>query len=277
MTCVIHILFNRYNLYMSYSCFIPVITQYCENWRNQPGGPSILEIGVDRGQTAVPLIYELVRANLDFRYDMIDIAPHESLLTTLQNINRPRYKSQEINFINLNSVDALKPMKEGSLCRNNGQRFGDYSVVLIDGDHNYRTVIWELEWIMGLVSSSTMIIVDDYATRHADVDYYYDDKPEYAHFKTTPKDFLLSNGGKQGVRTAVDDFVERHGGDWVKFHCPMGKNINNGWADAVILFHKKNSEMIEKLKHPEFGNIVSGVVRERQNRTRLGFFNETGD
>ena len=81
-------------------------------------------------------------------------------------------------------------------CRN------EFDVVFIDGDHNYYTVINELNYLHKIIPLQGIIFIHDVSNPDcAYKDYYYD-------YTQIPEDFR--NGEKQGVVNAINDFLADH-------------------------------------------------------------------
>ena len=80
--------------------------------------------------------------------------------------------------------------------------FSGFDAYLIDGDHNYFTVISELNAIHEKAKPGTVILLHDVSTSTwARRDQYYDES-------FIPKEFL--RGKKQGILTAIEDFLDAH-------------------------------------------------------------------
>jgi hypothetical protein len=245
---------------VAYICLLDLIVTYCDQFKGQE--ISILEIGVDRGQTMLPLIHEMILASRDFRYDALDIVRQDTLHTCIQHFVRDP-KRQKINFIEMNSLRALPGMVSGQLTRKESPRgrrrepYGPYHVILLDGDHNYATVYHDLEHIVQLSTVLTLIVVDDYNTRWSETDMFYHDRATHEEFDTTSQDELsqLSHSSeKQGVKSAVDDFLKEHL-DWVKIDFPWNSGNSNGEADAVCLYNN-NSPFAAVLSDPGLPQTV---------------------
>ena len=78
-----------------------------------------------------------------------------------------------------------------------------FDAVFIDGDHNYFTVLSELKAVSSRLDERGMIFLHDVADKWSRADQYYDPR-------AIPKEFL--NGKKQGILTAVEDFLSWAGG-----------------------------------------------------------------
>jgi len=78
--------------------------------------------------------------------------------------------------------------------------FQGYDLYLIDGDHNYFTVMQELSSIHNVSKAGDILLFNDVTGHWARNDLYYD--PEFI-----PKEHR--NGKKQGVLTAIKDFLDQ--------------------------------------------------------------------
>lgn len=78
-----------------------------------------------------------------------------------------------------------------------------FDAVFIDGDHNYYTVLNELKFIENKLNEGGSIFLHDVADKWSRTDQYYDPR-------SIPDEFLY--GDKQGVLTAVEDFLTSVGG-----------------------------------------------------------------
>jgi hypothetical protein len=168
--------------------------------------PRILEIGVDQGQTMVPLIHNTTLACPEFMYEGIDIVVQDSLVQYLTNMTGVRLNGLEdnpnVNLINENSLSVLPKMIENNL---------KYDLILVDGDHNYYTVSKELEMIQSICYQTSLIVCDDYFGKWEKKDLYYS---EYKHYSDVSLATKRENTQKCGVRVAIDDFVKNSNGRW---------------------------------------------------------------
>ena len=91
--------------------------------------------------------------------------------------------------------------------------FKGFNFYLIDGDHNYYTVSRELELIHRHSKAGDIVLFNDVAPPYARKDLYYDPK-------FIPAEYL--NGRKQGVLTAIEDFLDSLSQKWLwkRKNCP---------------------------------------------------------
>ena len=98
--------------------------------------------------------------------------------------------------------------------------FSGFDAYFIDGDHNYFTVISELNVIYEKAHTGTIVVLHDVSRNTwARRDQYYDES-------LIPKEFI--RGKKQGVLTAIEDFLDAH-------------------CEKKILSFRKNSEYSFKI------------------------------
>lgn len=154
--------------------------------------PKILEIGVDRGQTTIPLMFWLSHNKPQHHFTAVDIRLDPSLEVIL------KYSrilgSPFLTFHVRNSLELLKELPADE----------KFDLVLVDGDHNYHTVSQELELLKSHVHYGTLIIVDDYSGRWAERDLFYSERDTHQNIDIATKPVETE---KHGVRPAVDEFL----------------------------------------------------------------------
>ena len=175
---------------MAYHGYIPYMKTYLAGLQS----PKVLEIGLDKGMTTIPLVVFLSRVHKTFEFIGVDILLQDSLVITLNNIDY--FEGQKVYLNQNNSLDTLP-----NICKENRK----FDLILIDGDHNYYTVKKELEYLTDLSHESTVVIIDDYHGRWADKDLWYSDRPGYEEVASSTKRVETE---KQGVRSAVDEFLD---------------------------------------------------------------------
>lgn len=175
---------------MAYHGYIPYMKTYLAGIQS----PRVLEIGLDKGMTTIPLVVFLTRVHKAFEFIGVDILLQDSLVITLNNIDY--FEGQKVYLNQNNSLDILP-----SICKENRK----FDLILIDGDHNYYTVKKELEYLADLSHENTVVIIDDYHGRWADKDLWYADRPGYEQVASSTKRIETE---KQGVKSAVDEFLD---------------------------------------------------------------------
>ena len=164
--------------------------------------PKILEIGIDQGQTMLPMIQNLVARHRKFTYTAVDILLRDDLVAQLYQLAGVNISGwddygdgniilQEANSLNwLVDVDFHESFK--------------FDLVLLDGDHNYSTVLKELHLLQKVLRPESIIVCDDFNGRWSETDLFYIEKEEYrGNQLATPR----SESPKQGVGNAVKDFL----------------------------------------------------------------------
>ena len=177
---------------------------------------SLLEIGAEFGWNTRPVLDFCRRTGAHL--DVVDTVPLQSLRDTLA-----PYGEAEVTLHVAKSVDVV------------GQ-LGPYDFVLLDGDHNWRTVYGELSLLYGAADRAgvppPVIVAHDCAWPYARRDMYYspDDWREverhpYAYRGVSPGEAalvdrglnarfanaLVEGGPENGVLTAIEDFVASRG------------------------------------------------------------------
>lgn len=180
---------------MAYHGYIPYMKTYLAGVQS----PKVLEVGLDRGVTTIPVITFLARVHKNFEFTGVDVLLQESLVITLNNIDY--FEGQKVFLNQGNSLEILPALSKG------GHK---YDLILIDGDHNYYTVKKELEHLTSLSTDNTVVIIDDYHGRWSDRDMWYSDRPGYEGVDVTTKPVETE---KHGVKPAVDEFLEDNP-DW---------------------------------------------------------------
>ena len=194
---------------MSYLGYVNLMTTFLEKFDN----PKVLEIGVDKGQTTLPLLANLVSSGRPFKYAGVDILVRNDLieqvcaLKGVQLGNPIKYDGVAYSRENWNTYlfesNSMKELPTWVKC---GWKF---DLILIDGDHNYHTVLEDLKNAQHLAHPGTLFIIDDYNGRFAENDLFYSEKPEYSN-KNLGDRQTLTTEGKVGVRAAVNDWYTHH-------------------------------------------------------------------
>jgi predicted O-methyltransferase YrrM len=190
---------------MAYHGYIPYIKSFLSKIEN----PTVLEIGLDVGMTTIPLISFLSRFHKKFEFYGIDVLVREQLKIILSNIDRN--KEQKIKLLEENSLKILPAIVEANM---------KFDLILIDGDHNYYTVSQELNYLNSISKDNSLIIIDDYYGRWSERDMWYCEREEYKNIDSAKK--IVTE--KQGVKTAVDEFVSREN-EWEIFQLLKGEPV----------------------------------------------------
>jgi predicted O-methyltransferase YrrM len=228
---------------MSYSGYIPLMDSYV----GQFDCPTILEIGVDLGQTSLPLIANLVQAKgKNFKYVGIDINLKNNIELQVASINNVRvgnmYPGDEdwnVAFLKSDSLEMLPVLCEAET---------KFDLILLDGDHNYYTVLNDLKNIENLMHDGSMVIVDDYLGRHSETDTFYSDYEGYENIE-----FQTSKiPNKQGVKAAVDDW---HASAPRRLHL-----INGKLSDPAIILNNDFVKISRDVAGVKFAHDVKWKV-----------------
>jgi len=185
---------------MSYVGFIKTL---CQDYLTGYKEPKVLEIGIHKGQTALPLIHNLSLFE-GFTYMGVDIHVRSLVLEQLAQfgyvslVNYDERSGRDVFLLEANSLHWLEEHQNLD---------SKFDLVLIDGDHNYKTVSKELELVQSVIHPRSLIVCDDYNGQWAEKDLYYSDRDDYKENKrATPSE----ESEIQGVRSAIDEFVEAH-------------------------------------------------------------------
>lgn len=160
--------------------------------------PSVLEVGVDRGVTTIPLLVALASGHDSFFYVGVDIKLQESLFLTVKYMGKAI--SSSTFFIEANSLEFLPKLV------NNGAKF---DLILLDGDHNYYTVSREMQHMDALLNKGGMIVVDDYNGKWSNRDMFYAYREGYEDVKGVT---VQHETEKHGVQPAIDEWLENNPG-----------------------------------------------------------------
>lgn len=201
---------------MSYVGYIPLIKEFV---RRLPENLSIslIEVGVDRGTTLIPLVAFLSRNRSNFFALGVDVAIQESVQLMFRNLDL-KSPEQQVGLTQENSLHVLPRLAQA------GAKF---DVVLLDGDHNYHTVSKELESLEELTYQHSLVVIDDYDGRWSERDLWYAEREGYQDVKiATPR----VETQKHGVKPAVDEWLAAHPG-WEK-HQPIQ-------GEPVVLLRKQ--------------------------------------
>lgn len=178
--------------------YLSLIKQFIHQQVPHDRPPAILEVGIDRGVMLVPLVVFLARTRQAFVAIGVDIRVQEQVQLVLHNIDLTQ--GQQAYCIEANSLEALPKMVE------QGMKF---DVLLIDGDHNFHTVSREMTYVEALTNPGAIVICDDYSGRWGTRDMFYADRSGYEDVKIATPSYV-SDDGKQGVKPAVDEWLEAH-------------------------------------------------------------------
>jgi hypothetical protein len=173
----------------------------------------IVEIGADRGWNTRHLLHHCREQGS--RLTVVDPAPSSDFADILT-----EYKG-EFTYIKRKSIDAIPLIAAPD-------------VVLLDGDHNWFTVHSEFQLLFNAATSPPIVLMHDVAWPYARRDMYYDpdslnddQRHPFAYRGIEPgnedlvedgmnamlANALHENGAKNGVLTAVEDFIAETSAD----------------------------------------------------------------
>jgi hypothetical protein len=181
---------------MSYVGYIPVVKAFIQQVIPQECPLSMLEVGVDRGTTLVPLVAHLARFRKAFTAVGLDIKVQEQVQLMLMNLDLQG--DQKAYCVEGNSLDILPKMVEQDM---------KFDVLLLDGDHNYHTVSKEMQLVEALTFPHSLVICDDYDGRWSERDLWYAERPDYEGVKLATAAVVTE---KHGVKPAIDEWLTAH-------------------------------------------------------------------
>ena len=179
---------------MAYHGLIKPMCQVLRNYQY----PSVLEVGVNRGLTYIPLLHNLLKHHIKFTLIGCDIDLDKTAYDITSLLHWESTEDQQVVLIKKNSLELLPELIEKGF---------KFDMVFVDGDHNYYTVSKELEYINQLASEDPVIICDDYHGRWAEKDLFYAERDSQSENEiATP----AQNTDKVGVKIAVDEFLKKY-------------------------------------------------------------------
>jgi len=182
---------------MAYHGYLNLMTQYCHaisKLKNKI--PKVLEIGVDTGITAFSLYNNLNMTGCPVSYTGVDILLQNHVKEFFKSYMTMKNEKTEINLVEENSLSYLS---------NAAVHNEKFDIILIDGDHNYKTVMEECTYLKDLYHDDTLFIFDDYSGRYSNKDMFYANQPGYE--KKTG--MVKESTGNQGVKKPIDDFIQQ--------------------------------------------------------------------
>jgi hypothetical protein len=245
----------------------------------------VLEIGLDKGHSCLPIIHNLTLMCESFEYYGIDVKMNKGLMNSVDqmfNIKFRRGKDKpNVSLYEVNSLTILPLMvKENE----------KFDIIFLDGDHNYFTVSNELNHIKDICNPWTIIVCDDYFGRYSEKDLFYSERDEYSSIrvnkeniakksdqgiyeivatKATPK-IQVHEGEKlkEGVKIAVNEFIDRNP-EWIIRGWAKTEEMSNSFSgdrwEPVILYQRD---------HISVTNDSENMIQFTSNISRERFIND---
>ena len=154
----------------------------------------MLEIGVDRGITFLPLLASLLSTRPEFSLFGVDVRLQEHVSLIVEHMG-PYSETQSVLLMEGNSLTVMPELAK-QRCR--------FDLLLIDGDHNYHTVSNELRCVDALLAPGGFAVLDDVDGRWSDRDLWYSEREGYEGNLSATK---RVDTEKHGVRAALEDFL----------------------------------------------------------------------
>ena len=170
--------------------------------------PNVLEVGVHRGQTFLPLLSSLMRKKESFNLLGLDILLRDNFEISLGLMKSQLTENQNATICiddSLNAMSNIRRVDPESESGSSSNRIFD--LILLDGDHNYGTVSKELVLIKDLIKDHGIVLIDDYDMVK---DEFFAEKPEYVEKNIGNKRESLTVEGREGVQAAVNDFIDQN-------------------------------------------------------------------
>jgi predicted O-methyltransferase YrrM len=189
---------------MSYLGFSKLLVR---DFLSKFSSPRVLEIGLDAGQTTLPMIHNMSVQCDEFTYVGIDVNVSKLLVEQVGQLSGISLKGFDSNMgkksVELYEINSLEWLFNNS---NKEKIYENYDLVMIDGDHNYYTVFNELRMLEDLTHDHTLIVCDDYQGRYRDKDLFYIERDSHKENKHLRDPVRLE---RQGVGLAIDDYISK--------------------------------------------------------------------
>lgn len=192
---------------MSYLGFSKLLVRdFLTNFKS----PRVLEIGLDVGQTTLPMLHNMSVHCDEFTYVGIDVKVNRLLVEQIGQLSGICLKDFDRDAgkknVQLYEINSLEWLYNNI---NKEKIYENYDLVMIDGDHNYYTVFNELKMLEELTHNHTLIVCDDYQGRYRDRDLFYIERDSHKENKHLRDPVKLE---RQGVGLAIDDYILRTNG-----------------------------------------------------------------
>lgn len=211
---------------MAYWGYFPLMKEHLKGYQY----PKVLEVGVDKGQTLIPLLQYLSIGFDDFHLVGNDIYVRDELKIKLELMTMNLKNQQTFDMAVTSSLEFLPKFVE-TMQGTPYEKEGYFNLMLIDGDHNYHTVKKEFEYIPKVLAPGGLVIFDDYDGRWSNKDEFFIEREGYAD---NPMALSREAGeeSKTGVKPAVDEFIAANP-DWILTKLPAFAD-----KEPVLIFRK---------------------------------------
>jgi len=220
--------------------------------------PTVMEVGVDKGQMFVPLTSYLINNHEDFMIVGVDIKFQDNLHVNLELMKKEVDEENQVILFYENS--SLNILPEFASWMESNSYPGMFDVILVDGDHNYYTVTEEFKYIPKLLKPGGVIIFDDYSDRWANKDEYFSELPGYEDNELATKREGTEHPEKKGVKPAIDEFLEANP-EWVATDA-----VHPG-HEPVLIYRRSEVELVPSTD-PEGVPLTEEQLKERSEKGR---------
>lgn len=234
---------------------------YVSNILNQTKPKNILEVGVCHGETTKKLLKWCHHNNANLT--SLDPAAWEGELPEkikppYQNyVFKKGHQSEMVSYTPKKVVEIFEEKLDSnwdckkitSLDYLKDKPEVHYNTYILDGDHNYYTVYSELNLIKNYMKSGDIVLFHDVSDKWHRKDLYYD-------IRNIPVEFR--NTEKQGVMTAIDEFLQENNGHKTGELCLLED------IEHIISSYTKNSNTLEKAK--TLARIAKNLFKTKSSR-----------
>jgi len=206
---------------------------------------SVIEIGVDKGQTFIPLLSFMSKHCEKFELIGVDVLRRDELAVQCEQMAKDLTEAQNVVFYEESSLVVLPKFIE-HLKENAPEQQGLFDIMLIDGDHNYYTVKKEMECVPDLLKPGGFVVFDDYSNKWGTEDEYFADYKEYENNEFVTQREGTEHSDKKGTKPAIDEFLENNP-EWVSTDavCPGREPILIYRSGELNFYNPTTGEAID--------------------------------
>ena len=153
---------------MAYWGYFPLMKEFLSRHKH----PKVIEVGVDKGQTLIPLLHYMSLEFSDFHLVGVDIHVRDELGVKLHNMQSNLNQTRFLIWL-WHQAWITCQLVNNRIKGTPYEGQGYFNLMLIDGDHNYHTVKKEFESIPNLLAPGGMVIFDDYDGRWSHQDEFF--------------------------------------------------------------------------------------------------------